>query len=56
MDRARDDERRMIAALLVDLQRVLARLDEIGAPGDVGAHLDLAIDRLEKFIDQDPPI
>lgn len=50
MDEARDDRRDTIAVLLDDLREILTRLDKTGAPSDVGAHIDLAIVRLEAFL------
>lgn len=43
---------RPLEAILADMKKALARLDELQAPSDVGAHLSLAIARLEKAITQ----
>ena len=37
-------------ATITDLQSVLNVLDETGAPADIGAHIDLAICRLENAL------
>lgn len=36
------------AKALEQMNRALAILDELGAPGEIGCHLDLAIARLEE--------
>lgn len=41
-----------LEAVLADMEMALARLDELQAPSEVGAHLSLAIDRLEKAMTQ----
>jgi hypothetical protein len=38
------------ADALARMKAVLEELDRANAPGDVGAHLDLAICRLEEFL------
>jgi aspartate aminotransferase-like enzyme len=44
-----------ITNALVLMRRALATLDEIGCPGDIGAHLDLAAARLEEWIEDANP-
>lgn len=36
-----------LSAALAKMQEALRLLDEAGAPGDIGSHLDLAIAKLE---------
>lgn len=47
-----DDEiapaRQLLSRALFQLTEALEILDSVGAPGDIGSHLDLAIARLER--------
>jgi hypothetical protein len=43
-------------AALAHLEEALSILDDIDAPGEIGAQLDLVICRLRKVLEKDRPI
>lgn len=46
------DNLEVLISILSQLKSALALLDTTSAPADVGAHLDLTINKLEAFIEQ----
>lgn len=46
--------RRQLSLALGEMKEALRILDELGAPGEIGSHLDLAIARLEKQLGDEP--
>ena len=52
VDRAQSVNRELNLAL-EHLRKALAQLDQVGAPGQIGAHIDLAVHQLQDLISGD---
>jgi hypothetical protein len=53
VDRVQRDDGELSLAVAY-LRKALTKLDQVGAPAQIGAHIDLAVHQLQDFISSDP--